>query len=89
MKAFASIVSDATTGNNRLGESEVVSTIWREYVATADEYNAPGRFTTMIGFEWSTMPGGNNIHRIVLFRDGADRTSRTLPFGTFDSEDLW
>ena len=92
MKAFASIINDATTGNNRLGQSEMVSTIWREFVKTADAYDEPGSFTAMTGFEWSTMPGGNNLHRVVVFRDGADKTSQTLPFGAFDSEDpqdLW
>jgi hypothetical protein len=92
MAAFSAILEDATTGNNRLGDSEMVPTIWREFIAIADKYNDPGTFTAMTGFEWSTTPGGDNLHRVVLFRDGADRTGQVLPFGTFDSEDpedLW
>jgi len=39
MKAFRSILDDAVTGNNRLGESEMVPTIWAQLLKTADEYN--------------------------------------------------
>ena len=45
-----------------------------------------------MGFEWSASPGGDNLHRVVLFEDGADKTSQTLPFSLFDSgdpQDLW
>ena len=66
--------------------------IWNSFVHTADTYNEPGHFSAMIGFEWTSGPNGNNLHRVVLFADGADRTSQTLPYTTFDSddpEDLW
>ncbi|NND66310.1 MAG: DUF3604 domain-containing protein, partial [Halioglobus sp.] len=39
-----------------------------------------------------SMPNGNNLHRNVLFRDGADKTSLVVPFSSIDSgdpEDLW
>jgi hypothetical protein len=38
------------------------------------------------------MPGGSNLHRVVMFRDGGDKTSQILPFTMYDSvdpEDLW
>ena len=92
LEAFQSIVKDAATGTNRLGESEMVPTIWREFIETADRFNQPGRFTAMTGFEWSSLPDGNNIHRVVVFGDGADKTSQVLPYSLFDSpdpEDLW
>ena len=66
--------------------------IWNQVGAVADAYNEPGRFTTFIGYEWTSMPGGNNLHRNVLFRDGADKTSTIVPFSSIDSgdpEDLW
>jgi hypothetical protein len=66
---------------------------WQSMITAADEYNQPGRFTALSGYEWTSMPDqGNNLHRVVLFRDGADRTGTILPFSSFDSdnpEDLW
>jgi len=38
------------------------------------------------------MPNGNNLHRVVIFRDGGDRTSQILPYSQYnsvDAEDLW
>ena len=59
----------------------------------ATKYNEPGRFTAFNGFEWTSAPGpGNNLHRVVIFRDGAERANQVLPFSAFDSEnpeDLW
>jgi hypothetical protein len=34
----------------------------------------------------------SNLHRVVIFRDGADKAGQTIPFSVFDSrdpEDLW
>lgn len=66
--------------------------IWEAIAATADRYNMPGRFTALTGYEWTSMINGDNLHRVVLFRDGADRTSQTMPFSAQDSTDpeaLW
>ncbi|MGI9292859.1 MAG: DUF3604 domain-containing protein [Pseudomonadales bacterium] len=66
--------------------------IWDQVGAVADQFNEPGRFTAFIGYEWTSMPSGNNLHRNVLFRDGADKTSKVVPFSSMDSgdpEDLW
>lgn len=65
---------------------------WHAIGRMADEANRPGEFTALIGFEWSSMPGGNNLHRVVVFRDGSDRTRRVEPFSSFDGTDpeaLW
>ena len=68
-----------------------VRNAWRAYTALADKYNEPGRFSAIIGYEYTTK-GGFNLHRNVLFRDGAAVAHTTLPFSQFDSqnpEDLW
>jgi len=68
------------------------NSIWSRYLETAEEYNDPGRFTAMIGYEWTSTPGGNNLHRNVLYRGDADEARQMLPYTAADSvnpEDLW
>ena len=92
MEAFQSIIEAGTKGVNPMSSNEAASSIWESFVKTADTYNEPGRFTAMTGFEYTSTPKGDNLHRVVVFRDGADKTSQTVPFSTFDSEnpeDLW
>jgi hypothetical protein len=70
----------------------IIKTVWQEYLDTAEEFNDPGRFTAMIGYEWTSVPGGNNLHRNILFRDGKDKASQVMPFSAWQSEDpekLW
>ncbi len=65
---------------------------WRSQAELADQYYQPGVFTTFIGWEWSSMPGAANLHRVVL-TDGDKTTAQTYqPFSLLDSmypEDLW
>jgi hypothetical protein len=66
--------------------------IWERALEAAERNNKPGKFTTFNGFEWTQSIKGNNLHRIVVFRDGPDRTKQVVPFSEFDSrnvEDLW
>ena len=66
--------------------------VWDEVVKTAERYNEPGKFTALIGYEWTSLVRGNNLHRVVVYRDDADRAGRVLPFTLADSadpEDLW
>tara|TARA_R110002073_G_scaffold90394_3_gene213386 strand:+ start:9399 stop:11279 length:1881 start_codon:yes stop_codon:yes gene_type:complete len=65
---------------------------WEANTRMADEANEPGVFSALIGFEWSAMPNGNNLHRVVVLRDDATRANQVTPFSAFDSEDpeaLW
>jgi len=91
-EAFMNIIGYGVRNVNPLGSFTGGRSVWIDFVEKAEEYNEPGRFTAMTGFEWSSTPAGNNLHRVVIFRDGADKTSRTMPFSTFDSPDpegLW
>ena len=90
---FASRLS---TGENPFGtdaaRAQISRKIWDRVVANAERHNQPGVFTAFIGYEWTSMPDGANLHRIVMFRDGAARAGRVLPFSSIDSEDpsdLW
>ena len=93
MEGFANIIDKASVqGINPFSSDELVSDIWQEFVQIADQYNDPGTFTAMTGFEWTYTPKGDNLHRVVLFGDGADKTSKTKPFSMFDGSDpekLW
>jgi hypothetical protein len=68
---------------------------WQETIAAAEHYNDPGRFTAFIGYEWTSLDKGNNLHRNVIFRDNGDRASQVEPFtcyppmGSTNPLDLW
>ena len=73
-------------------DDRFVRTIWDEYLETAEAFDDPGTFTTIIGYEWTSTEGGNNLHRNVLYRDGIRRADQMLPYTTeesFNPEDLW
>ena len=92
MEGFQAILTDAATGTPRFDSPEAAYSIWNMFVDAAEAYNEPGRFTALTGFEWTVGPGGNNLHRVVIFGDGPDRTGQVLPYGTFDTQDpaeLW
>ncbi|MGI9220161.1 MAG: DUF3604 domain-containing protein [Woeseiaceae bacterium] len=62
--------------------SEVYDRVWQEIIDKAEEYNEPGRFTAFIGYEWTSVPKGFNLHRNVILRDGGDRASQVVPMVT-------
>ncbi|MCG6876827.1 MAG: DUF3604 domain-containing protein [Betaproteobacteria bacterium] len=68
---------------------------WDETIKAAEAYNDPGHFTAFIGYEWTSNTGGNNLHRNVIYRDGADKASQVEPFttmaplGSDNPRDLW
>lgn len=75
-----------------LSDEKFSTSIWSDYVEYAEQYNTPGKFSAIIGYEWTSATGGNNLHRNVLYRDGADLAKQILPFTTAESdnpEDLW
>ncbi|MGR8920851.1 MAG: DUF3604 domain-containing protein [Gammaproteobacteria bacterium] len=67
---------------------ELLQENWKRYVDTANKYNQPGKFTTLIAWEWTSIPNGRNMHRNVFFRGNGPEA----PFSAFDSiypQDLW
>jgi hypothetical protein len=77
---------------DQINEPRMMKSVWANVVENADRENQPGVFTAFIGFEWTSHPNGNNMHRVVIFRDDADRAGKVLPFSQYDSvdaEDLW
>jgi len=73
-------------------QPDLARTMWAKLTTAAEKYNEPGRFTALIGFEWTSNPNGNNLHRNVIFRDDKKRADQIVPFSQYDSidpEDLW
>lgn len=68
------------------------STVWGEIVDAAERHNDPGKFTALIGWEWSSLPNGANLHRVVFMPQGGDVAKQFIPYSAFESqkpEDLW
>lgn len=71
---------------------KVVTKIWSDYLTTTEQHNEPGKFTAFAGYEWSSLPQGNNLHRIVIYKEGKDKAMQTIPYSSSISsnpEDLW
>ncbi len=82
----------STTGTDPIGSPEMMRAAWESVVRAAERWNDPGSFTAFIGFEWTSTPGGCNLHRNVIFRDDASLALRVVPFSAYDSPDpemLW
>ncbi len=65
---------------DREGQNKRTAKIWTTHSSIVERYNEPGKFTAFIGFEYSLMPRGDNLHRVVMFRDGKDKTDKVLPY---------
>ena len=73
-----------------LTSPEVAGTVWKDMARIADKYNQPGKFTTFVGYEWSSTPDNRNLHRNIFFKDS--KKVPELPFSSIESdrpEDLW
>jgi hypothetical protein len=71
---------------------EIGRSIWQESTAITDRHDEPGKFTALVGWEWTSMPDGRNLHRVVLTPASGAAASKLLPFSNFDSdrpEGLW
>jgi hypothetical protein len=91
-KALMAIAADASEDGKlekMLDLPEVGSAAWKQVIDAAERHNEPGRFSTLIGYEWTSTPDETNLHRNVIFRTSA---VPPLPFSRLDSEkpeDLW
>jgi hypothetical protein len=67
---------------------QAMATAWTDEIAAANRNNEPGKFSTLIAYEWGASPDRKNLHRNVIFRN----TPAAVPFSSADSirpEDLW
>ncbi len=77
-------------GKDPLVRNDISARAWQEVVASAERHNQPGKFTTLIAYEYTTSGAeAQNLHRNVIFRGS---NVPELPFSRLDSpdpEDLW
>jgi hypothetical protein len=89
MKVPEQLLKDYSPG------SPIYNGVWEDMIETADRFNEPGRFTALIGFEWTSVPKGFNLHRNVILRDDGRRALQVTPLttlppvGTQDPLDLY
>ena len=92
-KAFAKIMTLTTSGLATrplpgVDEKATSRSAWQREIDIANHNYQPGKFTTFIAYEWTSMPDGQNLHRNVIFRGN----NAPNPFTSVDSskpEDLW
>lgn len=73
-------------------DAKRTSELWAAHGETVDQYNEPGKFTAFMGYEYTPMPRGDNLHRVVMYRDGAEKVTQVSPFTTQESDNpemLW
>ena len=90
--AFDFWIKQINAGEDKLKGSQMARTYWEKSTATAEKYNSPGLFTALIGFEWTSLPGGNNLHRNIIFKDGKGKADQIVPISNYDTDDpekLW
>ena len=66
--------------------------VWQDHTSIVDRYNSPGKFTAFMGFEYTLMRKGDNLHRVVIMRDGKDKADQVLPFSSLigtSPDQLW
>ena len=78
-----------STGRPEFTKPELVRDNWDNYVKITNKYNDPGKFTTLIAFEWTSIPGGRNMHRNVFFRNDVGPRAPYSSFNSIYPEDLW
>jgi len=100
VKAAAELIASFSQGKfpeelASLPGTNVYRSTWDDIINAAEEANDPGHFTAFIGYEWTSLVKGNNLHRNVIYRDGADRArlmepfTMTPPLGSPNPVDLW
>ena len=91
-KSYDLWMEKMNSNEDPLKGSTLPATFWQRSIEIVEEYNQPGLFTALIGFEWTSAPNGSNLHRNVIFRGGKEEAGKILPisaYDTLDPEKLW
>lgn len=92
MKVFGEFGLSLLESRDIINSMAVEETAWSRVIKNADRANEPGVFTAFIGYEWTSTPGGKNLHRNVIFADDGERAKQVVPQSSFDDptpESLW
>jgi hypothetical protein len=90
-KAFRRFADTLDEGKRmaEYADLRTVKSAWHEAIDAAKRNYEPGKFTTLVGYEFTSAPNGRNLHRNVIF--SGDKAPE-LPFTALESqnpEDLW
>ena len=93
-KVFLEFVGAINAGKpyEDLNGEDTRRSVWSDMVGITERHNIPGRFTSFIGWEWTSTPAGKNLHRVVFMPEGGEVATKFIPYSSFDSakpEDLW
>ena len=72
--------------------AERTADVWLDHTSIVERYNRPGKFTAFMGFEYTLTPKGDNLHRVVILRDGKKRADKVLPYSSLigtSADMLW
>ncbi|GAA6150736.1 DUF3604 domain-containing protein [Pseudoteredinibacter isoporae] len=85
---FAEFLGDinAKRATPEFNSDRIRHSIWQETTRLADQYYQPGKFTTLVGWEWTSTPGGRNLHRVVMSPLSGKLASGFIPFSALDDE---
>lgn len=94
LQMFAELITTVNEDKpiEELNSKAIRKSVWDEIIDAAEKHNDPGKFTTFIGWEWSSLPDGANLHRVVFTPQDGSVARKFIPFSAFDSnrpEDLW
>lgn len=85
------LLSDPTLLED-LDREEIFRAGWASNMDAAARYYRPGKFTTLVAWEYSPTPNGANLHRIVLSPMNPEKAKSFIPYSarqSGDPEDLW
>ena len=90
-EAFAQIAVGLTTNKPDpvFNDPAITKSVWQNHKDLANKYYQPGKFTTLIAFEWTSIPANQNLHRNVFFRDDSGPEAVFSAFDSDRPEDLW
>ena len=89
--AFQQIITSASVGVpiDYLVDPKTMKSAWQKQVDAANKHYEPGKFTTLVAYEWSSQPNSKNLHHNVFFRDDAGPDTQFTAFDSVKREDLW